>query len=489
MSELTKLGLHRADFRKICVNGFGDGNNAYAHSMAWFKNHIYVGTTRANLCLLRHSMKQITIDIWPVECPYPVYSPEFEQFQARAEIWRYSPLLDRWERVYQAPIVLGNTGEEMSRDLGYRGMVVFQGKSDPEPALYVSTWSRSRGNGPLLLRSEDGKTFIPVSKPGLVGLPVTSFRTLVPFKGRLFTAPSGAAKGNPNTSGVTQIYTSDDPSKGEWQSINQPNFGDPDNLTVFEMKGFGDYLYAGTFNINGFQIWRTQAEGIPPYQWEMVLAQGGDRGCLNQIAVSMMVFNNALYIGTGIQNGGYDRVNKIGPAGVEILRLHPDNSWDLIVGNIRSNGKRPLSSWTPGFGNLCNGYLWRMGVHQGWLYAGTMDWSIFFRYLNLEGKPGRTLRLLQQVGLETVVQNQAGFDLWRTPDGENWVPVERRGFGNPYNYGIRNIISTPYGLFIGTTNPFGPKVALRVEEKWQYVDNPAGGLEVWLGDHTKSSYS
>ena len=94
-----------------------------------------------------------------------------------------------------------------------------------------------------------------------------------------------------------------------------------------------------------------------------------------------------------------------------------------------------------------------------------------------------------QVGLETIVENQAGFDLWRTADGENWIPVERQGFSNPYNYGIRNLISTPYGLFIGTTNPFGPKVALRVEEKWQYVDNPAGGLEVWLGDHTKSSYS
>ena len=175
MSELTTPGLHRADFRKICVNGFGDGNNAYAHSMAWFKNYIYVGTTRANLCLLRHSMKQITIDIWPVECPYPVYSPEFEQFQARAEIWRYSPLLDRWERVYQAPIVLGNTGEEMSRDLGYRGMVVFQGKSDPEPALYVSTWSRSRGNGPLLCEAKMAKPLFQFLNPGWSAFPLPAF--------------------------------------------------------------------------------------------------------------------------------------------------------------------------------------------------------------------------------------------------------------------------------------------------------------------------
>ncbi|MGL5083579.1 MAG: hypothetical protein ACRC8A_19020 [Microcoleaceae cyanobacterium] len=478
---LTQPGLHRANFRKICINGFGDGNNAYAHSMAWFKDHLYVGTTRANLCLLRHSMKKITIDTWPVECPYPVYSSEFEQIQARAEIWRYSLVLDSWERVFQAPMVFGNTGEEMSRDLGYRGMVVFQGKSDPEPALYISTWSRSRGDGPLILRSEDGKTFDTVSKPGLVGLPVTSFRTLVPFKGRLFTAPSGAAKGNPNTAGVTMIYESDDPAQGQWRPINEPNFGDPDNSTVFEMKGFGDYLYAGTFNIQGFQIWRTRAEGSLPYHWERVMDRGGDRGCLNQIATSMMVFNDALYVGSGIQNGGYDRLNQIGPAGVEILRIQADGSWDVIMGNIRPNGKRPISGYPPGFGNLCNGYLWRMGVHEGWLYAATMDWSIFLRYVNLANKPPRTMRLLQRVGLETIMHNQAGFELWRTADGENWVPVDCRGFGNPYNYGVRNIISTPHGVFLGTTNPFGPKVAVPQGEAWHYVDNPQGGLEVWLG--------
>ena len=475
-----KPGLSIANFRKVCENGFGDRNNAYAHSMTWFKEHLYVGTTRANLCLIRNSMPYLKIDVWPVECPNRVYSPEFEQTQARAEIWRYSPPLDLWERVFQAPMIMGSEGDEISRELGYRGMVVFQGKSDQEPALYTSTWSRSRGPGPVILRSDDGKNFVSVSRPGLINLPINSLRLLIPFKGRLFTAPTGAAQGNPNTSGVTVIYESNDPANGEWRPVNQPGFGDSDNRTIFELRAFGDYLYAGTINNKGFQIWRTLAEGEPPYQWTNVITKGAGRGSLNQIASSMIAFKDALYVGTGIQNGGYDHINKIGPAGAEIIRIQHDGSWEVMVGDIR-DGKKPLSGLSAGFNSLFSGYVWRMGIHDGWLYAGTMDWSITLGYTQLEGRPDKVIRMLGQVGVENIVKHQGGCELWRSYDGENWLPVTRQGFGNPYNYGIRNIISTPYGLFVGTANPFGPRVAKRIDDQWRYVDNPDGGLEVWLG--------
>lgn len=473
-------GLSEANFRKVCANGFGDGNNAYAHSMAWFNNYLYVGTTRANLCLIRHNMPHVKIDKWPVECLHRNYSPEFECTQARAEIWRYDPLLEHWERVFQAPMIVGHEGDEFSRDLGYRGMTVFQGKSDRKPALYTSTWSRSRGSGPLILRTEDGKSFETVSKPGLVGLPVTSLRLLIPFKGRLYTAPTGAAQGNPNTSGVPVVYESSDPALGEWRAVSEPGFGDLDNRTIFELCAFGDYLYAGTVNNKGFQVWRTEAAGDPPYTWTNVITNGAGRGGLNQIAASMIVFKDALYVGTGIQNGGYDHLYKIGPAGAEVIRIHHDGSWDLVMGDVRS-GRHPLSGMSAGFNNLCNGYLWRMGVHDGWLYTGTLEWSIILRYLSPEGKPEKTVRMLEKVSIEEIIKNQAGFDVWRSYDGENWLPVTRQGFGNPYNLGVRNFVSTPHGLFIGTANPFGPRVAIKRDAQWTYVDNPDGGLEVLQG--------
>jgi len=480
-----KPGLRRANFRKICENGFGDGNNAYAYSSVWFQDHLYVGTGRANLCLLKFAMPFVKIDMWPVDCPYPNYTPEFERTCARGEIWRYSPLSTAWERVYQSPMVRGEDGTEFSRDLGYRAMVVFQGKSDPEPVIYVATWSRSRSSGPEILRSVDGKTFAPTPTPRFKSqneeIPITAIRVLVPFKGKLYTAPTGSAKGNVNISWTSLIYESHDPASGEWRSVNDPGFETPPEVaTVYDMAVFGDYLYAGTGGLNGFQIWRTRGEGTPPYHWEKILDKGAGRGGLNQGTVSMIAFKDALYVGTGIQNGGYDHRFKIGPAAAEIIRIYTDGSWDIVVGNAR-DGKRPLSELGAGFNNYFSGYIWRMGIHNDWLYAGTMDWSIILRFTNLEKKPLKISRLLAQAGVEEFLQCYGGCELWRTYDGENWLPVTRTGFENPYNYGVRNIVSTPYGLFVETANPFGPRVAVRVSKEWEwtYADNPDGGLEVW----------
>lgn len=480
-------GLRREQFRKVCQNGFGDGNNSYAHSMIWFKDALYVGTTRANLCFIR-KVAPVKIGVWPVECPYLVYSPDFEREQARAEIWRYHPLQDRWERVLQSPLVDDGEGGIMSRELGYRRMVVYQGRSDRFPVLYVSTWSRSKKPGMMLLRSEDGTQFSAVSESRLASLAVTSIRSLVPFRGRLFAAPTGAAGVGPNTSNVAIVYESSDPASGEWTACNEPGFGDRNNRSIFEIIEDGEHLYAGTINNKGFQLWRTRAEGTPPYAWEPVILDGAGRGSLNQIAVSMAVFNNAIYLGTGIQSGGCDPVNKIGPAGAELLRINRDGGWNIIVGDERNTTdghKRPLSGLRAGLGSLFNGIIWKMEIHDGWLYAGTLHWAIILRFCQVEEQSETARRLLEKIGVERMIDHQSGFQLWRTCDGENWLPVCRHGFGNPYNYGIRNLVSTEHGLFLGTANPFGPRVAVRRDNGWAYEDNAKGGLEVWLGKPVK----
>ena len=61
-------GLRRGDFKRVAQGGFGDGLNAYAHSMAWFNGHLYVGTTRGNFPLMKARLP-IGMDVWPVECP------------------------------------------------------------------------------------------------------------------------------------------------------------------------------------------------------------------------------------------------------------------------------------------------------------------------------------------------------------------------------------------------------------------------------------
>ena len=472
-------GLSLADFRKVNRNGFGDPLNAYPHSMAWFKDRLFVGTTRSNLCMLKVSKVRTNLRHWPVECPDNLYDLDM-----RAHIWQFDPVADKWHRCFRSPMLSHTEAEPLPRDLGYRAMTVFQGDSDPEPALYVGTYAPARGAGAHILRSLDGKTFTPVQTPDSFGETVTTLRLLVPFKGRLFTAPAGRPKGNPNTPGKSVIYETRDPVKGEWVPICESGFGNPANVSVFEMIAFGDYLYAGTGNLAGGEVWRTRATGNPPYKWERVIEQGAYRGSTNQGAASLCVFNNALYVGTGIQHGGIDLANNVGPAAPELFRIHPDGDWDLIVGQPRDtpNGhKQPKSGLFPGFGNMFNGYFWRIAAHDGWLYLGTFDWSLMLYYADQSKWPDTFRRIANRVGLDTIFDHQAGADLYRSADGENWIPVTLNGFDNPYNYGIRGLQSTPFGLAVGTVNPFAPRVAKLDEDGWRYDNNPKGGLEIWLG--------
>lgn len=468
-------GLHDRDFRLIARRGFGDGVNAYAHSMAWFRGHLYVATTRGNFPLMKRKLP-IGMDVWPVECPQNPFSLDL-----RAEIWRYDIGEDSWTRVFKAPLIEGSHGKKIPRSLGFRGMLVHRSSPDEPPRLFVSTWSPAKGPGPLLLCSEDGLTFKPSCEPGLIGLPVTTIRTMVSFKGRMFTTPAGSRGGNPNVSAHSVVYESRAPERGEWEPVSDFGFGDPGNLTVFEMAGMGEHLYVGTFNLQGFQIWRSDLCGTPPYRWERVIERGAWRGPLNQCVLSMYPFKGALYVGSAIQGGGIDRQNNVGPAPPEMIRIHPDKSWDLLVGDSRDTPdgyKRALSGYMPGFDNFFNGYFWRMCEHEGWLYMGTFDWSALMGYANRSSWPEPFVNIINHVGPQMVLDHHSGFDLYRSYDGDNWVPVTTNGMSNPYNIGLRTLASTHHGLFLGTANPFGPKIMPL--DGTQYETNPRGGCEVFL---------
>lgn len=475
-------GLTVSDFKQIAARGFGDQLNAYAHSMTWFQDKLYVGTTRANLCLIRVRNPPM-MQVWPVKCPQYVY-----ELDLRAQIWSYDPRAGTWELVHVSPIIIGNDGREIPREVGYRGMAAFGKAGGGVPGLYVGTWSPSRGPGGLILHSPDGKTFTPVSRPGLGYENVVNYRALTPFNGCLYVSPTGGTGGRANTAGCPLVLESDNPMGGDWHEASLPGFGNLVNLTVFQLAEFNGHLYAGTMNAeHGFEIWKSKCEGTPPYAWTKVLENGAYRGSANEVVISMVPFGDALYIGGGIQGGGFDRINQVGPAAAELLRLYPDDSWDIVVGEERTTPdglKRPLSGIGPGFDNFFNAYIWSLCVYEGWLYVGTYDWSIFLPYLPIERLPDRFQRILRRLGAEALVKFEGGFDLWRTCDGVQWAPVTTTGFDNPYNFGVRNMVATPAGLFVGSANPFGPEVAIKGLSGWEYVPNPHGGLEVWLGRHT-----
>ncbi len=483
-------GLDVSDFRRVGRGGLNDGNNNYAHSMAWFDGKLYLGTTRCNLCMLKlqSAFEGLPLSVWPVECPDSIDG--LYRLDRRAQIWSYDPVEDRWEMVFRAPLVDSVAGSgRVPREIGYRSMEVFQGPSDPKPALYVAAWAPGRAPGGLILRSYDGREFEPITRYGILDTPISTTRCLVSLGGRMFFAPTarrGTDGSQQNTAGVPLVFESPDPAGGEWLPVSEPGFGDPGNLGIFSLAAMGEQLYAGTFNLAGLQVWASNCRGRRPYRWRKLIDGGAGRGPLNQAVAAMVAFKGAMYIGTAIQGGGIDRVNHVGPAAGEVIRINADDSWDLVAADTRavpSGTMQPLSGLRSGFGNFFNGYIWALGVHDDWLYVGTYDWSMTMRWALLDKTLKKVHRLFEVLDPEVVVANEGGADMWRSSDGENWLPVTRRGFGNPYNVGIRNFVSSPMGLFVGTANLFGPRVAVRAAEGWEYIDNPDGGLEVWLGAH------
>lgn len=501
---MLNTGLEAKDFKKIATNGFGDPHNNTAWSMGWFKGKLYVGTDRDMAWWFARGGG---FTYWD---PFPIKLPPFSEMDLRAQIWRYMPETATWERVHISPMttvpwrqivdtvrrrrrrqpdmktgrVVGMllkralTSElriQVARDLGYRNMITFTDRHGSE-ALYVATI------GPCghILQTVDGDSFRVVSRPSFGIRGVTGFRPLVSLNGRLYTSPVGNDKSS-NYSACPVVFETDDPARGAvdpsvWRPVSAPGFGDPDNVTVFEMAAFNGHLYAGTGNPNGFQVWKTDASGPLPYRWTQIVRNGGYKGpSANLSVISMKAFGDWLYVGGGHTPA---MLHTLDPMPAEMIRIAPDDTWELVAGEPRDSDqgfKESISGLPAGFGNPFMAVIWRMEEHNGWLYFGTLDIATYLRYTRRDRMSERLLSMVEeQGGLERVVEAQGGFDLWRTADGVNWTPVTRNGFGNLYNAGNRTLKSTPVGLFVGSYNIF-------TEATDPISGKPRGGADVWLG--------
>jgi hypothetical protein len=508
--------LDAKDFTKVASVGFGDPHNSYAWSMEWFQGRLYVGTGRDILWLFARMGNHAYLD------PYPVPLLPRAKMDLRGQIWRYTPEAASWEQVYTSPLmtpsplrvmatipwrrllrarrmlsrqarqrstraVMGGLLRgwrewvgagfkiEVARDMGYRNMAVYTDRHGTE-ALYVVTIG-AEGH---ILRSTDGTTFEVITRPGLNRHMPFGFRPLVSLKGRLYTSPVGSPM-VPNISAYPTVFETDDPARGAlnpavWRPVSAPGFGDPHNLSIFEMAVFKDHLYAGAGNLNGFQIWKTDATGSPPYRWTPVVTNGGYQGPSGLPAViSMCPFGEWLYVGSGRAVAEQETLE---PAPGELIRIAPDDSWEVVAGAPRDTSqgfKAPISGMAAGFGNPFALYVWWMEEHHGWLYAGINDATTFLCYTPRSRLGPSAVRWVDQHGgVEPTVEAEGGFDLWRTQDGVHWTCITRTGFGNPCNNGVRTLKSTPVGLFVGTMNFF-------TEAKDPVTGEPRGGVEVWLG--------
>ncbi|RIK56654.1 MAG: hypothetical protein DCC57_02970 [Chloroflexi bacterium] len=424
------------NFVPISPPGFGDRQNSWAWAMTWWNGYLYVGTNRAWACLEAASIIRISplLGEYPPDDPDIACTPAPEDLALQAEIWRWSPDKNLWERVYRSPRDVPIAGGKLvPREVGFRGLSVYT-EPDGTEALYVGgvsprfVWAEAAP--PRLLRSTDGVNFAPVPQdPGSVlgDLPYASLRNPISFKGRFFIL-AGPVQG----SGVLMEAKNPAGGNNNFQVVSPPN------VSISAVEIYNDYLYLGVRSVaDGYGVIRTKATGPLPYTYETVVDQGAFLPDLPNIEVlGMQVFQGRLYVGA---NGVLVPPVLMGPA--EMIRINPDNTWDLVMGDGRetpTGWKYPISGFTAGFGNFYNAHVWRMAEFEDNLFVGTFDSSTVYR------NSGE--------GFRPIDYDNLGFDLFYSPNGRDYFPVTRTGFDDKFNFGVRSLETTPAGLFLGTAN-------------------------------------
>jgi hypothetical protein len=450
------------DFRTVVPQGFGDRQNSLAWSMTWWpsRKKLFVGTGRATACTAQAALElsRPRIGAYPPADPDIECTPDARDLPLSGEIWSWSADTDTWKLAYRSPndvAIPAYPGKFVARDIGFRDMLVLTERDGTE-ALYVSGVSARAFDEesveryltdpqlppPRILRSVDGETFAPVpSEPGTIWHrhnPLDGFRTLSSYNDRLYVIASVGPLGH------GFLFESDDPAHGN-DSFRKIQVT-PGDLTIFEMATYNGALYVGTGgqplqNAPPFTVWKTTASGSIPYTFTPVIPPGAFHPSDPSVAaISMFVFGGRLYVGT-------ER---------ELLRVNPDDTWEVVVGAPRatpSGPLAPLSGLGDGFGNRFNIHVWRMAEHRRTLYVGTDDLATKYHHA---------------VGANALIGPDMGFDLFATDDGWYFTRITRIGFSEPgrdnaLNQGVRNLVSTPAGLFLGAANHFF-------------------GLNVWRGD-------
>ncbi len=495
-------------FVNIGKGGFGDSANSYSWSVYWFKGNLYVGTNRHHLhsmmeALTRMPGSPISPDMLPADLlPDPPpgnpawFSPAWaEAFQG--EIWRYNQN-HQWENVHRSGVYSAG-GRFLPVAYGYRALTEFKGYLY---ACGIGTWMPPAPYNSIL-RSASGDEGSWHDVSGILR-GTTNIRAIAAWNGKLYVAASIGADPTTGMGGEAVVFASEDPATKGWSQVSLPGFGGK-NSEIYYLTVFNNHLYASTVNlVTGFELWKTDGTGDPSnpgkYVWTPVIQHGfGDTW--NQYGMTMATFGDYLYLGTAVGIGMVMKDNRVvGTRAIEIIRIDKDDRAELIVGAREAsdpidggpNPRAPLSGLGAGFGNPFNVYAWNMNVYQNCLYVGTFDLSVFvigalqkdpnlIRFFLSVYAPGDLAfppsivdaivnsRLTPEM-LALIKKLFGGGDLWKSCDGVHWMPVTLNGFGNPLNYGIREVIpirkdGRDRALAVGTANPF--------------TGRPNGGCEVW----------
>lgn len=422
-------------WEKVADKGFGDPSNDYAWSMTTFQGRLYVGT----LNLLKGA------DIWRSRSGEP----------------------DTWERVY-------NSRSGTLSNAGIRYLY-----TDGDQALYACASSL---RGAEILRTANGRSWIPVGRGGMGNWKNNSIRCMVRFKDYLYGGiGNNGAELCRSKDGFTWRLVKTDPAFQSTKVLD-PDTNDRviNNLMIGELAVFNDQLYAFTWAKDvqpemfidvtqiepeeakdtipqppgAFEIWRS-SDGVV---WERVVGQNDKygngmgfslldpKGLENDIAISTAVFKDQLYVGT--QNSDGD---------TSIWRTSDGTEWEKVLSFFD-------------LGEKFNFYVWRMFPYKERLYVGTLN----IGPIGVPGTTGAQIWVSDSGDTGTfhkIINN--GFDGVSLPWGSMEIPK---------NYGIRCFGVLNDTLFAGTativTIPITSKKDRRSARGTFFVGQDAG-CEIW----------
>ncbi|MGA9859721.1 MAG: hypothetical protein WBQ18_17790 [Solirubrobacteraceae bacterium] len=445
----------------LAQHGFGDPQNNFAWSMAWFKGKLYVGTGRDVKCVenvtdqfyFPFENNYVTNPAPDTHCPRNPYNLDL-----RAEIWQYTPHTGTWRMVYRAPADIRNPrarGKYVARDIAYRGMTVMRG-SDGRQALFISGVTTdeylpelAHSHPPRLLRTYDGLHFHDIAVPIIVHYvgeffdhrPI-GFRGLQVWNHRLYVLASTALTGDGAVFEVRNPFA----DKAQFTQVSPPN------IHVFEMETFDGRLYFGSGSFaHGYGVYRTLSTRVPSHApWKLKAVVTGGAGNPQQVSVvSMHAFKGHLYVGAA---GWWHPGTGLAQPPAELIRIGHRDGWEVVAGDPRKGPdgqwRYPISGLPGGFGNSFNAHLWRITDEGGALFVGTNDWSWDLK--NTKAWAPKAWRLVSRV-----LQPGFGFDLWKSCDGVTWSPVTRNAFGvDSEDFGVRTLVPVPSsdGFILGTAN-------------------------------------
>jgi len=468
--------------------------NSYPWSMSMFNGDLYVGTgrvgcTSAVMSLMAGPMgggagiplpggmipgnaaqpPQLK-DFLSLDGTSVTNSAKYDAFNAvsRAEIWRYH--CGTWERVFQAPLIasylLKSPGMPYAAAAitGFRGMKVFTDEHGVS-AIYAAAGGFTFAfQQPLMMRSTDGVNWAPVYAPAAMG---RESRAIWTHHGKLYVGVGYGGLGSKVAAGAWASADPADPTS--WTKVIDFPTLDPTNTNVVSFASYFGRLYLGTENSTGFQVWRSRVvDPMGNSDWKKVVTGGGGMA-VNEWAGTMKVFDGCLYVGSMHVPGisGSTQVK-----GFDLIRISPWDIWQLVIGDPRTAvtpwGTRmmtPISGKPSGMGNPLNLYCWSLAVKDGQLYLGTFDLTTMLKGFDPTGeKVAAMLGLpLAQVRL---LYAGAGGDLYSTWNGCSWNTRTLTGFGNQFDYGFRNIVAAPGGLYFGLSDPFFGCAVWQVKTLW-----------------------